>query len=275
MTVTEFAPAKLNLALHITGLREDSYHSLDSLVAFANIGDYLLLETGQLSLKVDGPFANKLSSQKNLCLEAARLIGHDAGIRLIKNLPVASGIGGGSADAAAVLRGCIRLGAQPPDKPEQLGADVPVCFAGHPVRMRGIGECLEPLPPLPDFHLVLINPGVGLSTPDVFRHLTDKENSGLPELPEYWDFEGLISYLMSCRNDLQESAIELCPQILTVLRELESGGALLARMSGSGATCFGIFDSAHTAGIAAYRIGAAHENWWVVSTGLATVPLQD
>ncbi|WBU60256.1 4-(cytidine 5'-diphospho)-2-C-methyl-D-erythritol kinase [Paracoccus albus] len=271
MEITEFAPAKLNLALHITGLREDGYHMLDSLVVFAGTGDQVALLPGPLSLTMDGPFASCLSTHDNLCLKAAQMAGADVQIALTKNLPVASGIGGGSADAAAVLRGLGRMGVALPSRPEQLGADVPVCLAGVPTRMRGVGEILEPLPPMPDLHLVLVNPRLEVSTSDVFRRLETKENPPLPELPDSFDLHGLVAYLTGCRNDLQVPAISLCPAIATVLRALQDEGALLARMSGSGATCFGLFESASAAGLAAYRIGAAYEDWWITATGLAPV----
>lgn len=272
MVMTEFAPAKLNLALHVTGQRADGYHLLDSLVVFAAAGDQLRLEPGPLSLGIDGPFAAGLSPDENLCLDAARLAGMEARITLTKNLPVASGLGGGSADAAAVLRGLARMGAPLPAAPEGLGADVPVCLAGRPARMRGVGEQISPLPELPDLHLVLINPRQPVSTPEVFRGLARKDNPPLPDLPGRFDLAGLIGYLALCRNDLEEPAMALCPAIAKVLRALEDEGALLARMSGSGASCFGIFDSARAAGLAAYRIGASYEDWWITATGLAPEP---
>lgn len=272
MDTTEFAPAKLNLALHVTGLRDDGYHLLDSLVVFAATGDRLRLSPGPMTLNIDGPFAAGLSAQDNLCLDAARLAGAQADITLTKNLPVASGIGGGSADAAAVLRGLARMGTPLPPAPERLGADVPVCLIGRPARMRGVGEVLDPLPDLPDLHLVLVNPRLPVATPQVFQALARKDNPPLPDLPASFDLAGLVGYLAACRNDLQEPAIALCPEIAKVLRALGDEGALLARMSGSGATCFGLFDSARAAGLAAYRIGASYEDWWITATGLAPAP---
>ncbi len=269
MVIEEFAPAKLNLALHVTGQRADGYHLLDSLVVFAGAGDRLRLQPGPLSLAVDGPFAAGLDPQTNLCLDAARLAGQDVAMTLTKNLPVAAGIGGGSADAAAVLRGLARMDIPLPSHSERLGADVPVCLAGRPARMRGVGEVLDPLPDLPDLHLVLINPRQEVPTPAVFKALTQKNNAPLPKMPASFDLPGLIAYLHTCRNDLEAPATEICPVIGKVLRALEDDGAVLARMSGSGATCFGIFDSARAAGLAAYRIGAAYEDWWITATGLA------
>ena len=272
MTILEAAPAKLNLALHVTGQRADGYHLLDSLVVFAAVGDAVQLDPGALSLRIDGQFGAGLSATDNLCLDAARLVGRDAAITLTKNLPVASGIGGGSADAAAVLRGLARMGAALPDHPEKLGADVPVCIASTPMRMRGVGEVLDPLPPLPDLHLVLVNPGVGIATPSIFKALAHKDNPPLPPMPDRFDLDGLVDYLRACRNDLQAPAISLCPAVAEVLAALEAEGALLARMSGSGATCFGIFADASAAGLAAYRIGTASDGWWITATGLAAPP---
>lgn len=260
---TETAPAKINLTLHVTGRRPDGYHLLDSLVVFTGIGDRLHFAPGPLSLNVTGPFADNLATEPdNLCLRAARLAGREAVITLEKNLPVASGIGGGSADAAAVLRGLDAI----PANPESLGADVPVCIASRPVRMRGLGEILGPVPDLPDFHLVLVNPGRALPTPDVFRALVSHNNPVMPA-PEWRDLAGLVGFLRACRNDLQAPAISLMPEIADCLDALRDGGAMLSRMSGSGATCFGIFADAASASAAATRI--ARPGWWVVATGLA------
>ena len=180
MALCEAAPAKVNLFLHVIGRRPDGYHLLDSLVVFAGCGDCLTVrESDRLSLEVDGPFAAALTGEgDNLVLRAARALAHATGnkprglLRLTKNLPVASGIGGGSADAAAALRLLARhWGAAPAGDALalQLGADVPVCLAGRPARMQGIGEILRPAPALPAFGLVLVNPAVAVSTPLVFR----------------------------------------------------------------------------------------------------------
>ncbi|WP_134680158.1 4-(cytidine 5'-diphospho)-2-C-methyl-D-erythritol kinase [Paracoccus ravus] len=266
----ELAPAKLNLTLHVTGQRADGFHLLDSLVVFLDMGDVLTLREGPLSLDLTGPFGPGLAADPdNLCLRAARLAGREAAITLEKNLPVASGIGGGSADAAAVLRA---FGA-PAAGTEALGADVPVCMAGRPTRMRGLGEILDSLPALPDLHLVLVNPLQGLSTPAVFRALTRRDNAPMPEtLPAFPDAAALIDFLRECRNDLQPPAIALMPQIGTCLAALEQAGAELARMSGSGATCFGIFESAQAAQAAQAAISATRPGWWVIASGLAPVP---
>ncbi|MFT4014336.1 MAG: 4-(cytidine 5'-diphospho)-2-C-methyl-D-erythritol kinase [Paracoccus sp. (in: a-proteobacteria)] len=268
----ELAPAKLNLTLHVTGQRPDGYHLLDSLVVFLGVGDVVTLTDGPPGLSLSGPFAAGLSDgPDNLCLRAARLAGRDeVAIGLEKNLPVASGIGGGSADAAAVLR---ILGTRPQGA-EALGADVPVCLAGRATRMRGLGEILDPLPPLPALHLVLVNPLMALSTPAVFRALDCRENPPMPQaLPDLSDLPALIAFLAACRNDLQKPAIRLMPRIGDCLTALQAQGAILARMSGSGATCFGIFDTARTAQQAAARLSREYPGWWSVASGLAPAPI--
>ncbi|RNF33619.1 4-(cytidine 5'-diphospho)-2-C-methyl-D-erythritol kinase [Paracoccus methylarcula] len=267
-SLVEPAPAKLNLALHVTGRRADGYHLLDSLVCFASVGDELHLSPGPLSLSIDGPFGEGLApDDDNLCLRAARLSGAEAAIRLTKNLPVASGIGGGSADAAAVLRGLLRMGYELPPDLQRLGADVPVCLASASARMQGIGEHVTPLPALPVLHLVLANPAVALSTPQVFAMMEQRENPPLPKIPDFGTAGELIRWLRGTRNDLEEPARRLAPVIGEVLAALDATGAGFARMSGSGATCFGIFDSV---GRAAESAGIlARQGWWAVATELA------
>ena len=270
MPVLEAAPAKLNLALHVTGRRADGYHLLDSLVAFAGMGDRVMLEPGPLSLRIDGPFAAGLSTENNLCLHAARLAGGEAAIRLTKNLPVASGIGGGSADAAAVLRGLARMGQTMPPHPERLGADVPVCIGSRPARMQGVGEIVTPLPPLPAIPLVLVNPGVAVSTPQVFAAMERRENDPLPPIPPFTGLADLADWLAATRNDLEAPAQAIAPLIGQVLKALRATGAAFARMSGSGATCFGLFDTAERASISATAL--KQHGWWAVATELAPPP---
>ncbi|MGR3361221.1 MAG: 4-(cytidine 5'-diphospho)-2-C-methyl-D-erythritol kinase [Paracoccus sp. (in: a-proteobacteria)] len=268
--IFEAARAKLNLALHVTGRREDGYHLLDSLVAFADIGDRIALMPGPLSLKIDGPFADDLSAGNNLCLDAARLAGGAAQITLTKILPVASGVGGGSADAAAVLRGLARMGHPLPADPWRLGADVPVCIASVPARMAGIGEKVTPLPALPPVPLVLVNPGFPVATPQVFSALTCRENSPLPPIPAFADRAALIGWLRGTRNDLETPARTIAPVIGTVLRTLDATGAAFTRMSGSGATCFGLFDSVARARASVETL--KQHGWWAVVSELAPRP---
>lgn len=270
-TLVEPAPAKLNLSLHVTGRRADGYHLLDSLVAFVGTGDEVALSRGPLTLRLDGPFAAGLAADEdNLCLRAARLAGVDVAIRLTKNLPVASGIGGGSADAAAVLRGLARMGHALPSEPWRLGADVPVCLHSAPARMEGIGERVTPLPPLPALPLVLVNPGVGVSTPRVFAALDCHDNPPLPEIPAFVDGGALVGWLRGTRNDLEGPARAIAPVIDEVLSALDATGAGFARMSGSGATCFGFYDRPEAA-VNAARILKQH-GWWAVASELAAMP---
>lgn len=264
----EFAPAKVNLTLHVTGQRADGYHLLDSLVVFADVGDRVSLRPdAALSLKITGPQAAALPvSDDNLVLRAARLMGGAAAITLDKVLPVASGIGGGSADAAACLRALAQLGRALPTEAEvlRLGADVPVCLRGVPLRMQGVGEVLTALPPLPEAWLVLVNPGVGVATPAVFRGLARKDNPPMPELPPMATAPALAAFLHEMRNDLEPAAQAVAPVIGAVKAALAAQpGCLLARMSGSGATCFGLFGSAGAAEAAARAVQSAEPGWWV------------
>ncbi len=253
------APAKINLSLHVTGRRADGYHLLDSVVAFAGAHDVVTAtQADTLSLSVAGPFAPALAQDPdNLVLRAARALAEAAGVppraalHLEKNLPVASGIGGGSADAAATLRALSRLWnlVTPQDAiyaiAARLGADVPVCVASRACRMSGIGEILTPVPKLPECGLLLANPGVALATQSVFRARAAAFSPPLA-LPEAWpDAAALAATLTRAGNDLQPPAIVLCPAIGTLLADLAAHpGALLARMSGSGATCFALFATA-------------------------------
>lgn len=273
MTKVEHAPAKVNLALHVTGQRADGYHLLDSLVVFTELGDVLRGSAAdELSLTVTGPEAVGLSEEgDNLVLRAARLMRVDGlALELEKHLPVASGIGGGSSDAAAALRLIARhSGRSLPDTVLALGADVPVCMAAKPCRMRGIGEDVSAIPPLPPMAMVLVNPRVGVSTPAVFRSLACKTNPPMSEtLPDWTDFAGFVTWLARQRNDLQEPACYAVPVISEVIEALQGTGAALARMSGSGATCFGLFPDLPSATRAAGRISHAQPGWWVRATGV-------
>lgn len=264
---TGFAPAKLNLTLHVTGRRPDGYHLLDSLVIFADCGDRVSLRRGPgLTLKVSGPFASMVPLADNLVLRAARAAGISGALHLDKWLPPASGMGGGTSDAAATLR----LGGQALDVPAMmgLGADLPVCMAApQPCRMRGLGECVTPVDGVPPLALVLVNPGVELSTPEVFRALENRENPPMPDqLPRWRDAADLAGWLRPMRNDLQDPALRLRPQIAGLLAEIESQpGCLIARMTGSGATCFGIFGTAGQARSAAAAMDAPGH--WVQACG--------
>lgn len=272
---TEPAWAKVNLFLHVVGRRADGYHLLDSLAVFPAVGDRLRVRPApELTLAIEGRFGDVLTAEPdNLVLRAARALAASCGIRsgasivLEKNLPVASGIGGGSADAAAALRALQPLWRMALDDTrlasiaQSLGADVPVCLASQPARMQGIGEILKPAPMLPDCGMVLVNPGVAVSTPEVFRA---RAPGFTPEaiLPDFWlNAAALAETLRGTRNDLEPPAIALCPVIDDVLAALRAeSGCLLARMSGSGATCFALFPTASQAVEAARHL--ARPGWW-------------
>jgi 4-diphosphocytidyl-2-C-methyl-D-erythritol kinase len=291
----EKAPAKVNLTLHVSARRPDGYHEIESLVAFAGIGDALSFTPDDtLSLVVLGPAASACGDvSDNLVLKAARALAERIdGLRLglfllSKRLPVAAGLGGGSSDAAAALRLLAHANGLAPGDARVLqaakatGADVPVCLDPKPRLMRGIGEILSGAIALTPMPAVLVNPGVALATRDVFAELDEPLNSaGLSrsgaQLQEQQDWAArarerrtLFSTLAQERNDLENPAIRLCPAIGRVLELLRSqAGCTLARMSGSGATCFGLFASREAARAAARNIRAAHPAWWVRATTL-------
>lgn len=282
----ELARAKVNLALHITGQRPDGYHLLESFVAFPQIGDRISLEAAEtLELRVEGPFARDLdgNADDNLILKAVRAFAEKSGsalpkvrLTLTKRLPVASGIGGGSSDAATALRlledftGAYLSTDQIHQLALSLGADVPVCLMPEPQIMRGVGEELTPGPSLPSCGIVLVNPRKSVSTPEVFKAITQRDNPALPPVPEKFDgLSDLTDFLAGCRNDLQDAAIGLCPQIgdvLTVLQEDTRVG--FARMSGSGATCFGLCEMKDAMDVERTLRGT-HPDWWIASGPLS------
>lgn len=269
----EPAPAKVNLYLHIRGQRADGYHLLESLAVFPPIGDRIWAEPGDgLSLSMAGPFGDILPiDADNLVLRAAselaRANGFRAGaaLRLDKHLPVASGIGGGSSDAAATLRVLSRVWdiEVPQDIAPQLGADVPVCMRPRAQFMAGIGEELHPAPALPPAWIVLVNPMQSVPTGPVFAGLERKENPAAAPAPALDGFDDLIRWLAAQRNDLQEPAIVLCPEIQTVIEALSA--APLARMSGSGATCFALLPTQDAADALAEAVRQDHPAWWVAA----------
>ncbi|MEM8749991.1 MAG: 4-(cytidine 5'-diphospho)-2-C-methyl-D-erythritol kinase [Pseudomonadota bacterium] len=277
--ISRTAHAKINLCLHVTGQRDDGYHLLDTIVTFAEIGDQLTFENGDgVSLEISGPEAEGLvANGSNLVIKAADALANVANehrgakIELCKNLPVSSGIGGGSADAAATLVGLNDLWTKEYDSDAlskiglSLGADVPMCLHGKPLRASGIGEQLEPVS-MPAFSMVLVNPRVGVSTPEIFKALVKRDNPPAPRCPDSDDLSEWVSWLSRQRNDLQSSAIALHPSIQTALDSLETCASLLARMSGSGATCFGLFENDAQAAATAETIADQHPDWWVVAT---------
>ena len=276
-SITEYAYAKVNLALHITGQRADGYHLLDSLVSFAlACADRVEVTLGAEGFTVSGPMATPdLANGDNLCVQAARLMGQRATIHLDKHLPIQAGIGGGSADAAAVLRAFARAkgAAVPTAQSVQLGADVPVCCAAQTARMQGIGDNVTLLPHIEPLQAVLVNPRVYVPTPQIFKAITVKTNPPLTA-PIPTISSDLIAWLRAQRNDMQDAAISVAPIIAQCLNVIErSDQCQLARMSGSGATCFGIYPSEHAAHRAAKSIQHAHPEWWVCATPLGSAPV--
>lgn len=309
LPIVEAAPAKLNLYLHVTGRRADGYHELDSLVAFAEFGDSIALTPAAARvalrgadlppagprLAIAGPFGPALMGENpasNLVMRAAHALAvrlgreADVMIALTKALPVASGIGGGSADAAACLRALARLWGVAPDDAALfavaagLGADVPVCVAGRSCYFGGIGDELDEAPDLPETHVVLVNPNVPVPTPAVFKAMAAAraESGGAFSAPGRFtrkpaDAADLAALLLERSNDLTAPALTVAPVIADVLAALErSAGCLLSRLSGSGATCFGLYATAEAANSAARSIAAASPGWWVKPTRLLPTP---
>ncbi|CAM5513361.1 4-diphosphocytidyl-2-C-methyl-D-erythritol kinase [Aquamicrobium terrae] len=284
--LAEAAPAKVNLALHVTGRRDDGYHIIESLAVFTRFGDRLqAFAAEEDGLAVSGRYATGAPADgRNLIVMARDALRNAAGSRnafpvaiaLEKNLPVASGIGGGSSDAAAALRLLSRIWGLDIDAVElagialSLGADVPMCLAAQPLVARGIGENVEPLPAVPSLGLVLVNPGVPVSTPQVFSALRKRDNEPLPPLPARIDFHSLRNWLEATRNDLEAPAREIQPAVADALRALKRADAGFARMSGSGATCFGLYETGNVAKRAAAAIRARHPDWFVAATRTTT-----
>lgn len=290
--VTEKAPAKINLALHVTGQREDGYHLIDTLVTFTQSGDVINIEADtQDRFSMSGRFATGLSKEAvgadgNLVLkarDALRAALNAAGcdtppvhIHLEKNLPVASGIGGGSADAAAAIRGLLRhwdceLSAANLDALSlTLGADIPMCLTGKPLRASGIGENVTLLPGMPSFFCVLANPLHAVSTPQVFRALETKINPPLGPSPVLTSMQDWLGWISSLRNDLEPPARSLAVRIAELSGLLQDSGAMIVRMSGSGASCFGLYESAELADGAMEKLQAARPDWYFMRTDTVT-----
>ncbi len=277
------APAKLNLYLHVTGRRADGYHELDSLVTFTALADTLeIAPADSLDLVVKGPFAAALDAGDNLAARAATAlaekVGRSAGVRITldKRIPVAAGLGGGSADAAAVLRGLARLWRLGPEHAGDLqevalslGADVPVCLDSRAAHMAGIGEALSAPPCLPPCGVLLVNPGVAVPTGAVFAARRGPFSAADPIDIAPQDAAALAALLRARRNDLEQPALAQAPEIGRVLTRLaRAPGCLLARMSGSGGTCFGLFDDEAAAAGAASAIARDRPSWWVEPTRL-------
>lgn len=276
--IVEFAPAKINLALHVLGRRPDGYHELDSIVGFADIGDRLeVVPAADFAITATGRFAGDMPESENNIMHAAWRLARDIAsargravpdihIRVDKVLPVASGIGGGSSDAAATLRACLSLAGLAIDEEISaaalaLGADVPVCLRAVACRMRGVGERLERLPGFAPLDAVLVNPGALVPTKEVFARIGLAAGSAYKSaIPDKHDLSAL-------RNDMTDAAVAIAPVISTVLAALAGHGDIAcARMSGSGATCFGLTRPGADAAAIAAELQAAHPNWWVRAT---------
>lgn len=293
-SLTVFAPAKINLYLHVTERRDDGYHLLDSLAVFADVGDKIRIDPAvDFSFLIKGPYASAFDAagrdaspdSANLAVRAAwaaaRAVRKDLRLRLTleKILPPASGIGGGSADAAAVIWGLMEWWNYAPqgalflpDAMAALGADVPVCFACRPALMRGIGDMLEPAPDMAEIPAVLVNPGKLCPTAEVFRKFGGdfRGNAAVPSALD--SFEDLMDFLVEQENSLTPAAVDVVPEIAFVLEDIQSqAGCHLARMSGSGATCFGLFRESAEAQAAAETIALNHPEWWVRSVTLNRV----
>lgn len=291
--LTIFAPAKINLYLHVTGRLDNGYHMLDSLVAFADIGDSIEIEpSAEFKFVIEGPYSGGFGPKdrdhspdsSNLVVQAVWALARAAQkipnvrVKLVKNLPIASGLGGGSSDAAAVIWGLLEWWKIPRQTHylqglmARLGADIPVCMACSPSRVRGIGDIVDPAPAMSEIPVVLVNPGKPCMTSEVFSRFTGafREPMALPA-----GFEkqaALISFLAQQRNDLLKAASETVPEIGNALNSLNvQDGCALARMTGSGATCFGIFNNENTARKAAKAIAADNPDWWV-KNGLLNRP---
>jgi 4-diphosphocytidyl-2-C-methyl-D-erythritol kinase len=275
--LSEFAPAKLNLALHVRRRRTDGYHDIETLFAFADIGDRLTAEPAEaLSLKINGRFASDLSIEDNLVLRAARMLGEAIGrdpsfaFILDKALPIASGIGGGSADAAATLHLLARLWQMPADHPaladcaERLGSDVPVCLLGRPAIGRGRGEALQAanLGDLLGAPIILANPGIAVSTAAVFTAWDGIDRGPLPK-------GDATAILRDGRNDLQPPAIAIASAIADLLDAMTSTAPQFARMSGSGATCFAIYANEQSRDRALMQLRTTHPDYWIEPASLS------
>jgi 4-diphosphocytidyl-2-C-methyl-D-erythritol kinase len=284
--IVEAAPAKINLALHVTGRRADGYHSLEMLVVFAEVGDELEAAPAKKdSLSISGPFATGLGNgESNLVLRALAAfrtrwpgaLPDGLAIHLRKNLPIAAGLGGGSADAAAALRLFASMSdtetpfADLLDLARSLGADVPMCLYSRPAEVRGIGEIVLPLKHFPACHVVLVNPLLPVVTADVFRRLESRDNPGLPDLIDPLTRPAQLGlWLGETRNDLEPPAIAMVPVIGDLITHLRTAsGSILSRMSGSGATVFGLFGSSAQAHQAAHDLREKWPGYWVAAAPL-------
>ncbi len=278
--ITVFAPAKINLFLHITGKLSNGYHTLDSLVSFADIGDLITIEeAAEFSFHIKGAFAKELihnSHSNNLVVKAAKALSQisnnplNVRITLDKNLPLSAGIGGGSSNAAACIWGLQELWGLAHDADYtrplmiQLGADILVCQYCKPSIMRGIGDIITPAPIMEEIPILLVNPMISCSTPDVFLHHSDAFKKEVTMPSQFEDIFDLVKYLNTLENDLFKPAIKLVPEISNVINAIASQEhCLISRMSGSGASCFGLFKDIDNAKQSAKAIKAENPDWWI------------
>ena len=268
MKINSFAAAKVNLALHVRGLKSNGYHELHSLVTFANIGDIIEVRpSNELKLTIEGPFADNVPKDTdNIVIKAAKFLLPDgkAHINLIKNLPVEAGLGGGSADAAATLRSLSKLWNIPiPKTPEVLGADVPICLLKETAIVQGIGEKITPVSIPSNLHIVLIKPNIGLSTAKVFNNLKKKHNEKMCTFKGTDSIEEFANYLNKLRNDLLQTSITIVPLLRDIINFLNvQNGNYYTQMSGSGTTCFGLFDDEVSAMRALSQAKIKFPNMW-------------
>lgn len=276
------APAKVNLYLHIIGKRPDNYHLLDSLIAFADISDTIdVTAAPDITVTVKGEYAHLLSAHDNIVMKAALAmqkhfkIKTGAAIILHKDIPVGAGLGGGSADAAATIRLLLRLWKINAPQNDllsialSLGADVPACLQSIPLYLNGIGDITEPAPKLPKLHILLVNPSKPLLTKDVFTEHRKGFSKPAARPKDFLSRNDLTNFLERTRNDLQDTAITLMPEIATVLSELKANEeCMIARMSGSGATCFGLFGKRMAMENFALQLSNNHPDWWVRSANI-------
>ena len=273
ITVEVKGYAKINLALHVTGVREDGYHVLDSIVIFTDIFDSLFIKKSEeSSLIFTGEFSKSLDFKNNSILRALKLFENILtdrfSIKLEKNLPIGAGLGGGSADAAAIIRfitGHLSLPMPSPKAISKIGADVPVCVLSKASRVGGIGELVRPIDISEiDLWIVLVNPRIFVSTASIFQEVIEKHNEPLEPLNHFIGTNQFIDYLQRQRNDLQAITANKCPEIKLVLGTIEAtNGVLLTRMSGSGSTCFGLYKSEEIAKKAVSYINKKSNKWWV------------
>lgn len=270
------APAKVNLFLHVTGKRDDGYHLLESLIGFADFGDIItIMPSDEFSLKIlGGDFS--LDTEDNLITKAVNLVSGklqkdlSLSITLEKNIPIGAGLGGGSADAAAAVRGILEYAQVSLPQKEideillSLGADTPICYARKPAYIKGIGEVIEPIAPLPQIPAMLIYPNEFCSTVEIFKSYDGDFSQTADHPKSFSDLKSLYDFLNKQKNDLTDAAIKKIPAIGDILQTIgKQDGCVISRLTGSGSTCFGLFETTEQSTKAAEKIQKAKPHWWV------------